>query len=93
MTAADAIDTIRLAKNVTRGASLAMFSIAVVIAFIFVLTTSPEEKIIDLISSAIYVAILMLAAYVSLLFLYYYAKNQKEETAKEPEEHKDGNDV
>lgn len=93
MTAADAIDTIRLAKNVTRGASLAMFSIAVVIAFIFVLTTSPEEKIIDLISSAIYVAILMLAAYVSLLFLYYYAKNQKEETVKEPEENKDGNDV
>lgn len=93
MTVEDAIDIIRLAKNVTKGATLVMLSIAVVIAFIFVLTTSPEEKVIDLISSALYVTIYMLAAHVSLLFIYIYAKNQKKETVKESEENKEGNDV
>lgn len=92
MTAADAIDIIRLAKNVTRGATLTMLGIAAVIAFIFVLTTSPEEKVIELISSAIRVAILMLAAHVSLLVVSIYAKDQEKKTVKEPEENKDGKD-
>lgn len=91
MTAEDAIDIIRLAKNVTRNAALGLWGISVGVAFLFVLTTSPEEKVIDLISSIMSGAIVMLAAYVSLLFLYTYAKNQKDETVKEPEENKEGN--
>lgn len=93
MTVENAIDITRLAKNVTRNAALGLWGISVGVAFIFVLTTSPEEKVIDLISSIMSGAIMMLAAYVSLLFLHIYAKNQKEETVKESEENKDDNDV
>lgn len=93
MTAADAIDIIKLAKNVTRNAALGLWGISVGVAFIFVLTTSPEEKVIDLISSIMSGVFAMWIAYVSLLFIYIYAKNQKEETVKESEENKEGNDV
>lgn len=85
MTAADAIDTIRMAKNITRTAALGLWAISVGVAFIYALTTSPEEKVIELISSIISGAIVMLAAYVSLLVLYRFAKDQEKETAKDPE--------
>lgn len=84
MTAADAIDTIRMAKNVTRTAALGLWAISVGVTFIYALTTSPEEKVIELISSFISGAIVMLAAYVSLLFIYRFAKDQEKETAEDP---------
>ena len=85
MTIADAIDTIRIAKNATRAAALGLWAISIGVAFIYTLTTSPEEEVIDLISNFITGAILALAAYVSLLFLYIFAKNQEKETAGESE--------
>ena len=69
-----------------------MWVITVGVAFIYTLTTSPEEEVIDFISGIMTGAIVMLAAYVSLLFLYRFAKDQEKETAEEPEENKDGND-
>ena len=85
MTAADAIDTIRMAKNITRTAALGLWAISVGAAFIYTLTTSPEEEVIEFISSIISGAIVMLAAYVSLLVLYRFAKDQEKETAEDPE--------
>ena len=85
MTAADAIDIIRMAKNITRTATLGLWAISVGVAFIYALTTSPEEEVIELISSIITGAIVMLVAYVSLLFLYRFAKDQVKETAEDPE--------
>lgn len=93
MTASDAIDIIKLAKNATRGAALGLFGISVGVAFIFILTTSPEEDVIDLISSIMTGAIIMLAAHVSLHLLYKFAKDQERETVKEPEEIKEESDT
>ena len=93
MTAADAIDAIRMAKNATRTATLGLFTISIVVAFILTLVKSPEAEIIDFISNIIYGAIIMLFAYLFLLTIYRSAKKQVEETVKEPEENKDGNNV
>lgn len=52
MTAADAIDVIRMAKNVTRTATLGLWAISVGVTFIYALTTSPEEEVIGLIQAS-----------------------------------------
>lgn len=86
MTAADAIDVIRLAKDVTKDAALGLFAISIGITFIFVLVSSPDEIMIDVISSIITGSILMLIAHIILQVLYRSAKDNVGETVKEPEE-------
>lgn len=86
MTAADAMDIIRLAKDVTKDAALGLFAISIGITFIFVLVSSPDEIMIDVISSIITGSILMLIAHIILQVLYRSAKEEVEKTAKEPKE-------
>ena len=85
MTAADAIDAIRLVKNATSTATLGLFTISVVAAFMLTLAKTPEAETIDFISSIISGAITMLVMHLFLLMVYRYAKKQVEETTKEAE--------
>lgn len=85
MNAADTIDAIRLAKNATRTATLGLFTISVVAAFMLTLAKSPEAETIDFISNIIFGATIMLTVHLFLLMVYRSAKKQVEETVKEPE--------
>lgn len=81
-----AVYVIRLAKEATRGAALGLFATSVIMAFIFVLATYPDEIVIDVISNIMTGSILMLIAHIILQVLYRSAKDKVEETTKEPEE-------
>lgn len=84
MSVTDALAIIKLSMNAAKNATLGLFTITVGVAFIYVLTVSPEERVLDFISSFMFGTIAMLAAYVFLLLLYITAKNQLK-TAEEKE--------
>lgn len=90
MTATDTMNIIRLAKNITKNATLGLYAISIGLVIFFVMTASQYDVIIEIASYILSISIYMMLVHMLMQILFYRtAKNQKKETVEEPKKHEE----
>lgn len=88
MTAADTMNIIRLAKNITRNATLGLYAISIGLVIVFVYIAPQYDVIIEIASYILSISIYMMLVHILMQILFYRsAKDQKKETVEEPKKY------
>ena len=84
------MNIIRLAKNITRNATLGSYAISIGLVIVFVMTASQYDVIIEIASYIMSISIYMMIVHILMQILFYRsAKDQKKETVEEPKKHEE----
>lgn len=90
MTATDTMNIIRLAKNITKNATLGLYAISIGLVIVFVMTASQYDVVIEIASYTISFSIYMMLVHILMQILFYRsAKDQKKETVEEPKKYEE----
>ena len=89
MTATDT-NIIRLAKNITKNATLGLYAISIGLVIVFVMTASQYDVIIEIASYILTISIYMMLVHMLMQILFLHnRKNRKKETVEEPKKHEE----
>lgn len=89
MTATDTMNIIRLAKNITKNATLGLYAISIGLVIVFVMTASQYDVIIEIARYILGISIYMMLVHMLMQILFYRTANQKKETVEEPKKHEE----
>lgn len=90
MTATDTMNIIRLAKNITKNATLGLYAISIGLVIVFVMTASQYDVVIEIASYILTISIYMMLVHMLMQILFLHnLKNQKKETVEEPKKHEE----